>query len=161
MANRTVRFAGDAILNELRGLLLYDNGDGTYSIGVSGGISSSVGIVSQGDAGVQAWLVSEASGTGHYDVPAHTAVNITVSTGVALASNTARRYACFINDSDAVIYLALGTAAALHLGIRLEANGGRYEMSAKLGNLYTGAVNAIHGSTGNKALLVTEGSLLT
>lgn len=92
-----------------------------------------------------------------YATPTHTAVNVTVASGLVLAANADRRYALLINDSDTPIYLALGVAAAVNQGIRLNAAGGSYEMSAPLGNLYTGAVYAIHGGAGNKVLLVTEG----
>lgn len=92
-----------------------------------------------------------------YTTPTHAAVNVTTSTGEVLASSVARRYALFINDSDTVIYLKFGAAAVLNDGVRLSASGGSYEMSPMLGNLYTGAVNAIHGGSGNKVLLVTSG----
>ena len=67
------------------------------------------------------------------------------------------RIALLVNDSDTAIYLKLGADAVANQGIRLNANGGSYEMSRLHGNLYVGASNAIHGSTGNKVLLVTEG----
>jgi|TARA_R100001530_G_scaffold17438_2_gene15072 hypothetical protein len=77
------------------------------------------------------------------------------STGVALAANHERSYALFVNNSDTVIWLRLGEDAVANQGIRLNATGGSYEMSAQTGNLYGGAVNAISsGST--KVLLVTE-----
>jgi hypothetical protein len=88
--------------------------------------------------------------------PAHTAPTIGNTTTAALAANTSRLYALFINDSDETIYLKLGAAAVLNAGIRLNANGGSYEMSAGQGNLYTGVVNGICTS-GGKKLLVTEG----
>ena len=92
-----------------------------------------------------------------YTTPTHTAVNVTTGTGEVLASNANRLYALLVNDSDTTIYIKLGVAAVANQGIRLNANGGNYEMSAMLGNLYTGAINGIHGGTGNKALLMTEG----
>lgn len=90
--------------------------------------------------------------------PSQTAVAVGVATTVALAANTARRYAMLINDSDAVMYAKLGSAAVLNTGIRLNPNGGSYEMSAEMGNLYTGAINVIHGATGTKNLLIEEGT---
>jgi len=92
-----------------------------------------------------------------YTTPTHTAVNVTTSTGEVLASNANRLYALLVNDSDTVIYIKLGAAAVANQGIRINANGGNYEMSAMLGNLYTGAINGIHAGTGNKVLLMTEG----
>jgi hypothetical protein len=74
-----------------------------------------------------------------------------------LAANSSRKYALIVNDSDTTIYLKLGSAAAVHEGIRINANGGYFEMGAAQGNLYTGAVNAVHDGVGDKTLLVTEG----
>lgn len=91
-----------------------------------------------------------------YTTPTHTAPTIGNTTTAALAANASRVYAMFVNDSDEAIYLKLGASAAMNTGIRLNANGGSYEMSAALGNLYRGAVNAIC-SSGSKKLLVTEG----
>ena len=86
----------------------------------------------------------------------HKAVTIgAVSTEVRVA-NTARRYLLLVNDSDEVMYVALGTTAAANTGIRLNASGGSYELGHAIGNLYLGAVNAICAS-GSKKLLVTEG----
>lgn len=87
----------------------------------------------------------------------HTARNVQGNT-VVLTENENRVYALFINDSDTTVYLNLGAAAAVNEGIRLNANGGSYEMSGQAGNLYTGAVNANHGGGAvDKVLLVTEG----
>ena len=69
-----------------------------------------------------------------------------------------RKYLRLVNDSDQVIYIGLGTAALLSQGIRLNASGGSYEMSFKLGNLFMGAVNAIHGGADTKNLMMTEGT---
>ncbi len=87
---------------------------------------------------------------------AHTAPSIAASTTEALAANASREYAMFINDSDEVIYIELGDDAILNEGIRLNASGGSYEMSRKIGNLDTRVVNGISAS-GSKVLLVTEG----
>ena len=86
----------------------------------------------------------------------HSVATIGVSTGTALAANADRKYALFVNDSDSVIYLKIGSAAIANQGIRLNANGGSYEMSSVYGNLDTRIINAISGGA-NKALLVTEG----
>ncbi len=99
---------------------------------------------------------TEPSGTGAYTTPTHSAPTAGVASGAMLAANTDRLYALFVNDSDATVYLALGTAAVLNTGIRLNASGGSYEMSKKLGNLYTGVVNGI-SSAASKTVLVTEG----
>jgi len=88
--------------------------------------------------------------------PTHTAVTIGSSTTAVLAANANRTYVLLVNDSDAVVYVKLGAAAAMNAGVRLNANGGSYEMSYNIGNLYTGAINGI-SAAGSKVLLVTEG----
>lgn len=86
----------------------------------------------------------------------HTAPTITTSDSDALAANGNRRYALFINDSTQIMYLHLDDTATANAGIRLEANGGSYEMTQGAGNVYTGIVTAIAvGASG--VLLVTEG----
>ncbi len=138
---------------------------GTVTMLQAGTVSSvamlQAGTVSQLQAGtitmLQAGTISsEPSGPGVYTTPAHTAPTAGVATGVILAANANRLYALFVNDSDTTVYLGLGAAAALNTGIRLNALGGNYEMSKKLGNLYTGAVNGISGVAG-KVVCVTEG----
>ncbi|MBA7668203.1 hypothetical protein ES703_76312 [subsurface metagenome] len=65
-----------------------------------------------------------------------------------------RSSAEFTNDSDVVIYLALGVDAAVNRGIRLNANGGAYEIGST--NLWKGTVNAIHGGAGTKILCAVQ-----
>jgi hypothetical protein len=86
----------------------------------------------------------------------HTYATIGASTGVALAANASRKYALLINDSDSAIYLMFNASAVLNQGIRLNANGGSYEMSSANGNLDVRVINAI-SSGASKNLLVTEG----
>lgn len=97
-----------------------------------------------------------AAGSGAYTTATHTTLGVTATTQEALAANANRIYAMFINDSDAVIYLKIAAAAILNQGIRLNANGGSYEMSKKAGNLHMGAVNAIT-AVATKTLLILEG----
>lgn len=89
---------------------------------------------------------------------ATTATNTKVSVGSSstsvLASNASRKFAIFINDSDETIYLNLSGTAVMNEGIRLNANGGSYEIN--LNNLYTGAITGIC-SSGTKNLTVVEG----
>lgn len=87
--------------------------------------------------------------------PTHSVVTVGNTTTAVLAANAARTYVLLINDSDEVMYLKVGANAAANAGIRLEANGGRIEISAAQGNLMTGAINGICAS-GSKKLLVTE-----
>ena len=101
--------------------------------------------------------VISSDGEGAITTPTHAAVTVGATTTVAIASDATDIYRLFINDSNEVVYLKLGAAAVLNEGIRLNASGGVYEMSRKLGNLYTGAVNCICTS-GSKILLVTSGA---
>ena len=100
------------------------------------------------------WVLRET--TGLYTTPTHTAPTIGATSTAALAANANRLYALLVNDSDTPIYIKLGATAVANQGIRLNANGGSYELSEKEGNLYTGAINAICAS-GGKKILVLEG----
>lgn len=87
---------------------------------------------------------------------AHTVVTVAATSTTALAANGDRTYALFINDSDETLYLSIdGTAAALNDGIRLNANGGSYEMTLGAGNVTPNVVYAI-STSGSKKLLVTS-----
>lgn len=87
--------------------------------------------------------------------PTETTVSVGVTSTAVLGANADRKFLQIINDSDEVIYLAFdGGAAVLNEATRLNANGSsivfdRYVPKA--------AIKAIHGGTGNKTLLVTEG----
>jgi hypothetical protein len=54
------------------------------------------------------------------------------------------------------MYLNLGGTAEANKGIRLNANGGSYEMNVGTGTVYQGAITVICSAT-PKTLLVTEG----
>lgn len=84
--------------------------------------------------------------------PAQVGVN-TTSTQI-LASSKLRSYLLIVNDSDAVIYLAFGADAELNKGIRLNPNGGSYEMDDRGVSRQT--VNGIHGGVGAKYVTVQE-----
>ncbi len=81
-------------------------------------------------------------------------VDVGTSSTAVRPANPSRRYLALVNDSDTVIYVRLGTAAVLNEGIRLNAEGGWYEMLEGQ-NLYTGAVNAI-ASAATKRLTFQE-----
>ena len=76
-----------------------------------------------------------------------------VSTEVR-AANPRRADAVFVNDSNQPIYLARGNAAVLNAGIRLNANGGSYEINRN--NLFLGVIIAI-AVGGDKNLVWSEG----
>lgn len=87
----------------------------------------------------------------------HTAPAVTTSSNTVLAANANRQYVLLVNDSDTTIYVKFGSAAVVNEGIRIAA-GGSFEASKLLGNLSTAAIHAIHGGSGNKTLLITEGA---
>ena len=103
-------------------------------------------------------ITVSSTGVASYTTPAHSAVAVATTSTSVLASNANRLYLLLVNDSDTDIYINLGGAAVASQGIRINANGGSYEMNAGSGNVYTGAIHAIHASTGTKTLLVTEGT---
>lgn len=86
--------------------------------------------------------------------PTNTGVDVAAATTEILAANTNRGYAAIVNDSDTVIYLALGAAAVLNQGIRINARGGTFEIVWF--NLWRGTINGIHGGVGDKVVTVTE-----
>lgn len=86
---------------------------------------------------------------------AHNAVTVGTSTVAAAAANENRTYLLLINDSANTIWVKFGAAAVANEGIRLNANGGSFEMSSENGNLDTRACNALAGAI-NSELLVTE-----
>lgn len=73
---------------------------------------------------------------------------------LVLAANPRRADAVFVNDSNQPIFLARGNAAVLNVGIRLNANGGSYEINRN--NLFLGVINAI-AVGGDKNLVWSEG----
>ena len=83
-----------------------------------------------------------------------TGKSITNASSNVLDASSGRVYAVFVNDGTAPIYLSLTgtTAAVAGKGIRLNANGGSFEIN--LSNDYIGQVNAITGGDPS-ALTVT------
>jgi len=84
-----------------------------------------------------------------------TKVAVEITTTVVLAANPKRHEAVFVNDSNKPIYLARGNDAIMNEGIRLNAEGGSYEINRD--NLFLGAINAI-AEGGAKNLCVSEGT---
>jgi len=92
-----------------------------------------------------------------FDTVTNTAVSVADSSTTILSANDARKYALIVNDSDTTIYLALGAAAAVNRGIRINANGGAYEINWT--NLFKGAIYGIHAAAGvTKNVTVVEGA---
>jgi hypothetical protein len=86
----------------------------------------------------------------------HTVVNVTTaSTSVLGTTRGIRSLLILQNDSDTTIYCNLtGGVAVVDEGIRLNAAGGTLFMDTVVPTV---PVTCIHGGTGTKALLVTEG----
>jgi len=74
---------------------------------------------------------------------------------IVMAANANRKYASFVNNSGATIYLGKGTAAVVDKGPPLQAYGGVETITKE--NLFLGAVYAIHAGTGTKRLCTEEG----
>lgn len=85
------------------------------------------------------------------------AVNVTTTSAEVLATNNDRKWVIIQNLSDTVIHCKVGATAVVIEPIQLNANGGSFEISPQLGNFNTGAINCIHGGTGDKVLGVVEG----
>jgi len=85
-----------------------------------------------------------------------TAVDVGTSSTLIVSAHASTKYVLIVNNSDTVIYIRLGGAAALNQGIRLNPNGGAYEISSTI-NKYAGAIYGIHGGSGSKRVLVTHG----
>lgn len=84
---------------------------------------------------------------GGYSNVSHGSASIGTASGTVLAAQPLSNYRLLVNDGTAVVYLRFGTAAAvLGQGIRLNANGGNFEMSRALGNLWTGQIMGISGA---------------
>lgn len=114
--------------------------------------------VSPGQTRLDVSVEAEPSGDGTYTTPTPSPIDVAATSTAVLAANNDRKYALLVNDSDTAIYVSLGGTAVVNQGIRLNSRGGAYEISRKLGNLYTGAIKAIHGGSGTKKLLSLEGS---
>jgi len=83
-----------------------------------------------------------------------TKISVGSSSSTILAANANRNFAVFVNDSDENIYISLSGTAVMNEGIRLNSNGGAYEINQT--NMYTGIIKGIC-SSGSKNITVTEG----
>lgn len=81
---------------------------------------------------------------------------VTNASGQLIAANNMRRYLMIQNnDASGAVYITLdGTAATIAKGIKLEANGGSYEIQ---GFVPVGAINAIGNIASNSNVVVVEG----
>lgn len=65
---------------------------------------------------------------------------------VVFKANAERTAATFVNDSPSVIYLRLGDDAVVNTGIRLNRDGGSFEINEL--NMFYGPVSAIGAAAG-------------
>jgi len=82
-------------------------------------------------------------------------IDVGTTSVLVLPANEGRRYASFVNDSLETIYLSLGQEAVIGQGIRLNPEGGWYEITTA--NLFLGDIYAI--ATGIGKLSVVEGKI--
>lgn len=131
--------------------LLFDDDPWIGSTGGGGGVQEELIDRSGANPLVR---TSSSSSTITTGTPTETTVAVTTGSTDVLA-NTDRKYLELINNSDTVIYVAKdGGAALANEGTRLNANGGSavYDTYVPIS-----AIKAIHGDSGTKSLLVTEG----
>jgi hypothetical protein len=86
------------------------------------------------------------------------------ASGTILAANPHRVYALFINNTDTLVWLSLGTAAAVAgngiplPGTTVTGVPGTYEMTRGKANVFSGQITGIVGSgTVAKTIAVVEG----
>lgn len=79
-------------------------------------------------------------------------------TGETISNANPDRQAMIIqNDSDTPIYLNFGNdAPQVGRGIRINANGGSFELNYADGGLYIGKITAIHAGEGTKNVMIVE-----
>lgn len=89
----------------------------------------------------------------------HSSSSVTTSSSTIASSSATRGYLLVQNISDTSVFINLiGASAVVNQGIELKPKGGFYEAHIGLGGVPRLAVNAIHGGTGSKTVLVTTGS---
>lgn len=85
----------------------------------------------------------------------HDLVQAGTSTTELVAANVNRTYLLIQNDGATDVYLKFGADAVVGEGIRLNANGGSYEVSDRNGNLDLREVDGISSSASD--CIITEG----
>ena len=83
-------------------------------------------------------------------------VQVEIKTTLVLKADPGRVNVLLINDSDTVMYLMLGADAVVGEGIRLNAEGGSYEISVIAGTIDDRVINACHVGKGRKKILIVE-----
>ncbi len=83
----------------------------------------------------------------------HLNKNLTTTQEEIVPNNPERRYCLLVNDSDSTAYISLGIPAVANQGIRINANGGSYEIN--LTNPFSGQIYAVSIGT-TKRMMITE-----
>jgi hypothetical protein len=85
----------------------------------------------------------------------HTKADVDIASSLVLAKSGLRTNAIFVNNGDVPVFLTFSVDACKDEGIRVNGNGGSYELSEKSGNLDMRAVYGVV-SEGDTTILVTE-----
>lgn len=72
----------------------------------------------------------------------HDSLTINTDSQVIYNSNPSREYMLFVNDGPGIVYLSFKGIAEIGKGIRINPNGGSYEISGANGNRHTGDIIA-------------------
>jgi len=78
-------------------------------------------------------------------------LTLTTTAQKLLGTNPTRTYALFVNDSVETVYLGLGKDAVANRGIRLNANGGSYEIN--LTNPFVGEIYGLVAANAGAVLI--------
>ena len=90
-------------------------------------------------------VVNKLGGIDLYRIASSSAITVTTTSGLLRATTSGSGYAAIVNDGANVVYLNFGDRpAVLYSGLRLNANGGTFEINDE--NLYKGAIRAITAS---------------
>jgi len=157
--------AADTIWNAA-GDLVYGTGSDTAArlgIGTAGQMlvvnagATAPEWVSAGDATAANQVTQIARATGPTTATLN-ATAATVTSFVAMASNSSRKGGVFINDDTNVCYLLLasGTASTTNFSVTVDPNGGLFELPVCQGGVYTGEINAVWATAGSGSLRTTE-----
>jgi len=149
IGRRPPTYAGKSCQYTMQGPSIFLGSPGTWWVTHDSTESIDVNVISAYDASM--FMAFNRSGYGHAE---HTAPTVGIGNTLVVAANLDRNYLMIINDSVNVVYLSFGVAAVLNAGIRLNANGGSYEMGGA--SNWRGAVWGI--SSAPSVVLVTEGS---
>lgn len=94
-------------------------------------------------------------GVSYYSTATNASSTVATTSRVIVNANVARQYLAIVNDGDQDVYLNFRATSTAGTGIRLNANGGAYEMDITSSNVYVGPVSAVT-STSTSAVTIIE-----